>query len=204
MKKSTIVSLGLSFALSLWGIGEPESEVVNGVTWYFRQATGGASYAEASYLDESTVGWMLSTYGGETHSAVSTNTTGAIVVPDVLGGRPVTGVCLDAFKGCKYLTSITLPASIRTISGTPFAGCSSLMSVIFKGDAPEGVQSDSYSGTIFNMTPRRLVVYVPRGSIGWNGSVTTALPESWCGRAITHEGESYDWDGGQSPVKSRV
>lgn len=208
MKKVLLVFLALVAASMLLGDGYPELETedVDGVTWYFMQASEGSSYSTPTYYDESVVGYgFKSSYSGPSMlTAVSPDTVGSIVVPDYLGGRPVTGLNMGAFEGCKYLTSITLPATLKSISGSPFSGCSSLKSVVFKGDAPDIAQSQTYgsqysdASIFFNGTSKRLIVYVPHGSIGWNGGVTTPLPESWCGRAITHIGEDYDWDGGKS------
>ncbi len=100
----------------------------------------------------------------------------------------------DAFNGCDKLTSVTIPANVTKIGSKAFCDCANLLSIEFKGDAP-----DCGDG-VFEGTPRRLIVSVPSGSIGWDGGFTANLPEGWCGRAIVHSGESYDWDTGIAGV----
>ncbi len=100
----------------------------------------------------------------------------------------------DAFNSCDKLTSITIPQRVTKVGSRAFSDCANLLSVEFKGDAPD------YGDDVFDGTPRRLVVSVPSGSIGWDGGFTANLPEGWCGRAIVHSGESYDWDAGIAGV----
>jgi len=82
--------------------------------------------------------------------------SGAVVIPAVFAGDPVTAIAygafsgnvnvtsvtipnsvtlinISAFWGCKGLTSITIPASVTTISRSAFSGCTNLLSVTFQG-----------------------------------------------------------------------
>lgn len=134
------------------------------------------------------VGFGISAY--QVHvGAIPSDTVGEVSIPTVLGGKPVTAICRLAFQNCDRVTAIKIPSSIEFIGDQAFSNCRSLMSVDMGGDAPD-VGSDIFGGT-----SKRLVISVPDGSIGWNGGVTASLPESWCGRAITHIGEPYDWSG---------
>lgn len=53
-----------------------------------------------------------------------------LVIPSVLGGYPVTGIGIYAFRYCKNLESVIIPENVKAISGSAFAECSALESVI--------------------------------------------------------------------------
>lgn len=184
------------------------TEVVDGVRWYYTYATSGNSYSMVIIDSEVVIGdCRNSSYYVPFNDgvAIPTNTVGDIVVPSELGGKPVRTIGSSAFRNCKFITSVTIPTSVRELSGSPFYGCDLLRSVVFRGDAPQGPTVYYEEPTIFAGTSRRLVVSVPYGSIGWDGGVTTRLPNSWYGRAIVHVGEEYDWDhGNERPVSSVV
>lgn len=52
-----------------------------------------------------------------------------VVIPDEIGGLPVTAIGAYAFRECTNLTSIHLPNSITTIGDWAFARCHSLTSI---------------------------------------------------------------------------
>ena len=52
-----------------------------------------------------------------------------VTVPSEINSRPVTGIGADAFKACKTLESVTIPASIKYISDYAFYDCDKLASV---------------------------------------------------------------------------
>lgn len=54
---------------------------------------------------------------------------GDIVIPDTLGGYPVTGIGYQAFYNCANLTSVTIPNTVTKIEGGVFHECSNLISV---------------------------------------------------------------------------
>ena len=66
---------------------------------------------------------------------------GAVVIPDMLGGTPVTSIDSFAFYRNTTLTSITIPNSVTSIGGAAFAGCTGLTSVTI----PSRVTSIGYS-----------------------------------------------------------
>ena len=60
-----------------------------------------------------------------------------IVIPDSVGGIPVTKIADNAFKDKQRITSITVPDSVTSIGSYAFRGCSSLVSVVI----PDSVTS---------------------------------------------------------------
>ncbi|MDA7678322.1 leucine-rich repeat domain-containing protein, partial [Akkermansiaceae bacterium] len=55
--------------------------------------------------------------------------TGELVIPNTIGGNPVTSIGNDSFRGCTNLTSITIPDSVTSIEAFAFYGCSNLTSI---------------------------------------------------------------------------
>jgi len=74
----------------------------------------------------------------ETQSVMITDYTGSaedFVIPEMLDGCAVTGIGNDAFDGCSFLKSITLPDSLTSIGYGAFGKCSALSSI----SIPDGV-----------------------------------------------------------------
>ena len=74
------------------------------------------------------------------------------------------------------LESVTVPASVERIGEGAFLQCARLSRLVFDGDAPALTARDV---PLFARANRNLVVYVRRGSKGWNGPGSTDLPEKW-------------------------
>ena len=58
-----------------------------------------------------------------------TGSGGAVSIPGVINGLPVTVIGTGAFSNCSTLTAITLPSSLASIGSNAFASCHYLASV---------------------------------------------------------------------------
>ena len=88
------------------------SAVSGGLTWHFKVVDGGA---EICYNDE------------DDEATIPDTTSGAIAIPDTLGGLPVTSIGEEAFVFCDMLTSVTIPATVTSIGDWAFEDCSSMV-----------------------------------------------------------------------------
>ncbi|MDB4761249.1 leucine-rich repeat domain-containing protein [Akkermansiaceae bacterium] len=64
-------------------------------------------------------------------------TTRELVIPDTIGGKPVTSIGERAFYNCTSLTSITIPDGVTSIGRSAFDSCTNLTSITI----PDGVAS---------------------------------------------------------------
>ncbi len=88
--------------------------------------------------------------------AVPKGITGSLTIPEgvIYVGSPEFG----HFDNCTKLTSVTIPTSVREI--TTFDGCTSLKSIIFKGDAPSYLSQSMFRDLTLN-------AYYPAGNATW-------------------------------------
>ena len=70
---------------------------------------------------------------GMPQPAISTSTTGSLTIPETVSYNGhqygVVRIDMNAFAGCRGLTSVTLPASVAGISMSAFNGCTGLKSI---------------------------------------------------------------------------
>ena len=70
------------------------------------------------------------------------NTTGSLVIPSELGGYPVIEIGESAISGCRWITSVTIPVSIKKMGENAFGGCTQLSEVYYLGSLAEWCQID--------------------------------------------------------------
>lgn len=97
---------------------------------------------------------------------------GALIIPDRIGGRKVTGIADYAFFGCTRLTSVTIPSSITTIGYLAFDRCMALTAAYFAGNAP--VSRDRFP-TFGNPT----TIYFTVGTSGWGTTFSGRPTTLW-------------------------
>ena len=138
-------------------------ETIDGVTWRYVVKDGHAVIErKRKYCDR---------------PAISVTTSGALEIPAKIGGYRVVGVGRDAFYGCRKLTSVTIPESVRYLDWESFKNCRALRKVIVRGDLrwmgdafggcgelkefvvdPENKYLQSVDGMLLNKAGTRLLV----------------------------------------------
>jgi len=63
--------------------------------------------------------------------------TSVVIIPAMIRGMPVVNIARETFVSCKFLTSVTIPNSVKYIGYNAFGGCSSLTSLVI----PDNVTS---------------------------------------------------------------
>ena len=119
MKSSLYFLLGVCcFFNSLADIpyGEQHDETINGVHWVFQITDEGTALIGGR-----------SDYGSA--HAVSYDTAGDVVIPDLFRGYPPVYIGWSAFSSCKKITSIWMPDSITEITTTAFSSCQRLSNI---------------------------------------------------------------------------
>ena len=90
---------------------------------------------------------------GITITSWDKNAEYVIEVPSMIDGKPVTAIADEAFKDCISVYEISLPSTVRSISGSAFNGCVSLKSV----DLNENTFFVSENGAIYNSDKTELI-----------------------------------------------
>ena len=80
-------------------------------------------------------------------------TSGALIIPATIEGKPVTVIDDAAFYERSGLTSITIPDSVTSIGGLAFSGCTGLTSIsIGNGVASIGMSAFSSCSSLASIT----------------------------------------------------
>ncbi len=102
---------------------------------------------------------------------VDTAISGDVIIPDTLGGYPVTEICDRAFSSCYSLENIYIPDSVKSIGDAVFWRCISLEKITVSEDN-DYYCSDEY-GVLYNIEKTELIQY-PNGSI----NISYSIPDS--------------------------
>ncbi|MBO4283815.1 MAG: leucine-rich repeat protein [Clostridia bacterium] len=98
---------------------------------------------------------------GVEESALESLTT--LTIPETYNDLPVTMVRSGCFTGCKNLTSLTVPACIRSFGSNVFADCPNLTEIRILGESPSEI--DIPTLRMFDGASPALKVYVPKGTL---------------------------------------
>ena len=104
--------------------------------------------------------------------------SGALEIPETLGGCPVTEIGEKAFRGCAGITSVTIPGCVKTVGVSAFSGCSKLTALTLE----EGVET-IYAGAFENCDVRCLrlpatLAMLGRGAFSGNRNLPYVLDYS--------------------------
>ena len=147
------------------------TEYANGYTWTYRINGSAAEIYGTSSWDMGTYTYI---------PAISPAPTGAVTIPSSLGGTPVMTIGSYAFCNCTGLTSVTIPAGVRSIGAFAFSGCSGLESFVV-GKGNPSYKSDSR--LLLSWDGRTLVAVAPSGltSVTIPNSVTSIGDSAFSG-----------------------
>ncbi len=90
---------------------------------------------------------------GVTVTSWNKNAEYVIEVPSMIDGKPVIAIADEAFKDCVSVYEISLPSTVKSISGSAFNGCVSLKNVMLY----ENAFFVSENGAIYNSDKTELV-----------------------------------------------
>ena len=70
--------------------------------------------------------------------------SGDIVIPDTLGGYPVTEIAMRAFKYCDTITSVTFNKNLEFIGYWSFCGCKNLTKITIPDNAETSILNEAF------------------------------------------------------------
>ena len=109
--RKLIATIAVSTGIAAGALADTEK--VGGITWNYRVVNDEAEIYNPSL----------------NQPAIPKGTSGAVVIPDRLGGAPVTRIGNDAFRECDKLTALDLPDTVTSIGNSAFYCCRKLANI---------------------------------------------------------------------------
>ncbi|MBO5883723.1 MAG: Ig-like domain-containing protein, partial [Clostridia bacterium] len=85
-----------------------------------------------------------------------------VVIPEYIGGKPVTSIGDGAFEDCSEISSVSIPSGVTRIGDSAFKNCSNLTTINF--DGTETQWNAISKGTNWNAATGNYTVYFNGGS----------------------------------------
>lgn len=106
----------------------------------------------------------------------NTTATGAIMIPNTLGGYPVTAIGSGAFADCTSLTEVTIPDSVTTIEESAFEECRCLKKIAIP-DSVTTIEANAFFGctSLTDITIPDSVTYIGGGAFDGCSSLTSII-----------------------------
>lgn len=122
------------------------------------------------------------TYEFEDGNVTITGYTGKdreVVIPDVIGDRPVTAIGVKAFESYDF-TSITIPKTVTIIDTNAFNNCNLLEEINFQGELQQCGEhfqstSEAFASTKWYENQDEGVLYLGSTAIGYKGTLPTEI-----------------------------
>ena len=73
--------------------------------------------------------FTYSVHDGQAIITAYTGSANSLIIPDMLGGYPVTVIRYCAFRDCSSLSQVSIPDGVRTIGSNAFRNCTSLTKI---------------------------------------------------------------------------
>ena len=160
----------------LFTVGEVSSDTTTTVS--ASCAIGGVTHTTTQQVTVLTViadpWWGQYNYTTNNDTITITRYTGpggALTIPSIINGLPVTSVGDFAFAGCPNLTSVTISNNITKIGEGPFAGCPSLSVITVD---PHNAFCSIVDGVLFDKNQTTLIQY-PAGKAGSYYAITNSV-----------------------------
>ena len=131
-----------------------KSAKVDGVIWYYRETEKGVEIGT----------------GLKNLAAVDERTSGRLVIPNEIRGKPVVSVGVGTLHGCTRVESVFIPENVKSVMITAFTGCSNLKTIEIDPGNPtyrsvEGLLADKAGTGIGRCPEGRRSVTVPKGIV---------------------------------------
>ena len=131
-----------------------KSATAGGLTWYYNQKHAAIEIKLSD--DEAEI--VYKRMSNPSIPCIPCDTAGKLEIPSELGGRKVVSIARFAFRGCKQLTSVSFPASMRHIKCEAFSGCSKIKAFEV---APGNTNFTSKAGVLYSADMSTIAKWPP-------------------------------------------